>query len=393
MPPIFGEMIIRNHPFRSDNHISLQQSGEGYFSKLEQLITNAQSSIHLQVYIFNNDTTGKRIIACLQAAAKRGVDIYLVIDAYASPDFSDNLVSTLRDQGMMVKKFAPLHLNRLKIGRRLHHKIVLVDELYALVGGINIADHYSGFNGQVPWFDVAVYVEGPIVFDLKKICIAIWPKRIQKKWKKSSGIFPEHTTGMKARVLQNDWWRRRIEISSVYNTVIRNAKEELVIVAGYFLPGFTKRRLLKKASERGVRITLITGKNSDIPFVNAAIKYSYGVLLKNNITIYEWDKSVLHAKMAVADRKWSTVGSYNINALSDYGSLEANIAILDEGFGEGAHQFLESTIRDGCVKVDADHFFNSNHLFQQAFHWISYKLIRFSLFILFTLMNRDKLKQ
>lgn len=386
-------MIIRNHPFRSNNHVTLLQSGDAYFSKLEQLITNAKSSIHLQVYIFHNDTTGKRIITCLMAAAKRGVDIYLVVDAYASPDFSDSLLLTLRNEGIMVKKFAPLHLKRFKIGRRLHHKIVLVDEQYALVGGINIANHYSGFDGQVPWFDVAVYAEGPITFDLKKICVSIWPKRIRNKWKKFPAIFQKHTDGQKARVLQNDWWRRRIEISSVYNTVIRNAKEELVIVAGYFLPGFTKRRLLKKAAERGVRITLITGKNSDIPFVNAATKYLYGVLLKNNITIYEWNKSVLHAKMAVADRKWCTVGSYNINALSDYGSLEANIAILDDGFGENAHQYLQSVIQEGCVKVDSATFFKSTHIFKQAFRWISYKLIRVSLFILFTLMNRDKLKQ
>jgi cardiolipin synthase A/B len=369
------------------------QSGLSYFSKLEALIAAAHSSIHFQVYIFNNDTTGKRIIDALITAANRGVQIYLVVDAYASKDFDSHLLSQLRSQGIWVKTFAPLHLNQFKIGRRLHHKIVLVDERIALVGGINIANHYSGFNGHTPWLDVAVCAEGPIAYDLKKICLSIWPKRIQKKWKKFS--FPIHTPAghTNLKVLQNDWWRRRIELSSAYNAAIRNAQTELVIVASYFLPGFTKRRLLKKAADRGVKITLVTGHDSDIPFMNAAVKYLYGVFLKNNIAIYEWTPSVLHAKMALVDGKWCTIGSYNINALSDYGSLEANIEIADPIFAQTAQQFIQTILEDGCLQVEPNAFFKSSTPIKQVYRWASYKLMRVLLFILFVLMNRDKLKR
>jgi cardiolipin synthase A/B len=385
-------MIIRNHPIRSHNHVSLLQSGDSYFSKLEQLIADAKYSIHLQVYIFDNDITGQRILQLLTDAVKRGVEVYLVVDAYASKDFTQAFINRLRATGIWVKKFAPLHLKQFKIGRRLHHKIVLVDERYALVGGINIADNYSGYNRLTPWFDVAVYTEGDIAYDLKKICISIWPKRIQKKWQKiPQQTYTSSGTG-KLKVLQNDWWRRRIELSSAYNNAFRNAQHELIIVASYLLPGFTKRRLIKKALDRGVKVILITSHASDIPFMTAAIKYLYGVMLKNNITIYEWNKSVLHAKMALADGNWCTVGSYNLNALSDYGSLEANVAIMDEPFGKQAHDLLHSIIRDGCLQVDAEQFFKSNTYLKQAFRWASYKLMRVLLFVLFVLMNRDKLK-
>jgi cardiolipin synthase len=386
-------MIIRNHPFRPNNEVHLLQSGTAYFSKLEQLINEAVESIHIQVYIFNNDHTGKRILDALLAAVDRGVEVYLVVDAYASKDFTNPFIDFLHNKGLHVKRFAPLHLQRLRIGRRLHHKIVLVDGHTALVGGINIADHYSGYDGHTPWMDVAVVSDGPVVYDLKKICYANWPKRIRKKWKKQPPKVRLHKPGKKIRVLQNDWWRRRIEISSAYNAAIRNAQEELIIVTNYFLPGFTKRRLLKKAADRGVKVSLITAHDTDIPFMNAAIKYSYGVLLKNKIDVYEWNKSVLHAKMLVADKKWSTIGSYNVNALSDYGSLEVNLLVEDESFGNETHAFLESIILEGSTKVDAEAFFKSTNYIKQAYRWASYKLMRVLLLILFILMNRDKLKQ
>jgi cardiolipin synthase len=163
-------------------------------------------------------------------------------------------------------------------------------------------------------------------------------------------------------------------------------------VASYFLPGFTKRRLLKEAAARGVKVSLITGHDSDIPFMKAAVKYFYGVMLKNNITIYEWNKSVLHAKMLVVDGLWSTIGSYNLNALSDYGSLETNIAIQDKHFGQEAQEYIEAMIKDGCKKVEPALFFKRTTLLKQAYRWASYKLMRVLLFILFVLMQRDKIK-
>ncbi len=386
-------MIIRNHPYRNHNHVSLLQSGESYFTKLEQLIEEAKFSIHLQVYIFNNDLTGKRMLQKLKDAANRGVSVYLVIDAYASKDFTPRLINELRGIGIWVKKFAPLHLKHFKIGRRLHHKIVMIDEQYALIGGINIADHYSGQNGQVPWLDMAVCVSGPIIFDIKKVCLAIWKKRVRKKWKKQA-LLTHHPAGhTKLKLLQSDWWRRRIEISSAYNNAIRNAQHDLTIVASYFLPGFTKRRLLKKAAMRGVKVTLITGHESDIPFMNAAVKYLYGILLQNNVTIYEWNKSVLHAKIAIADGNWSTIGSYNLNSLSDYGSLEANVEVVDEIFARQLQDFLDEIIQTGCTPIDSKHFIEHTTLLQKIYRWTCYKFMRALLFVLFMLMSRDRLKQ
>lgn len=382
--------MIAHHLFRSGNSVQLLRSGDEYFFRLIELIQQAKNSIHLQVYIFQLDTTGEKILDALKQAVLRGVNVYLVVDGYASPHITPSIAKQLMHAGIYTKRFAPLHYKKLTIGRRLHHKIVLIDEQIALVGGINIANKYSGWDGQKPWLDMAVQVSGPICIDLLKICTGTWPKRMRNKWGKS--MHPSFTSNLHMRVLQNDWWRKNIEISSAYRNIIRKSQSELWIVASYFLPGFRLRHLLKKAAQRGVQIHLITGGHSDVPLMKAAVQYLYHRLLKLNVRIYEWQPSVLHGKMAVADGKWSTVGSYNLNALSDYGSLELNIEVLDDTFAYNTKQFLEQMIDEGCVEITSKNFGRNNSILKQASRWISYKLMRLSLAVIFILMRRDRIK-
>jgi cardiolipin synthase len=381
-------MKLDIHQFSSHHSIRLIRSGNEYFSRLETLIEGAQHTIHLQVYIFENDQTGQSILRKLTDAAKRGVKIFLVVDAYASPGLDPQLVKFLKSEGIFVKLFAPLHISKFKIGRRLHHKIVLIDNAIALVGGINIADKYKGIN-EHPWLDVAVEVSGPVCRDLQKICMGLWPSRIRKKM---TTINPPsfHKNDVRLRVIQNDWWRKRIEISGAYNNAFRRAKQNITIVASYFLPGFNKRRLLMKAAKRGVSVTIITGGFSDVPFLKPAVEYLYKTLLQSGVRIYEWNKSVLHAKFATVDGLWTTVGSHNLNALSDYGSLEANIDVMDEIFASTTEEEIKKLILEGCTEIDADTFIGNSNLFKQAYRWICYKLVRVSLGLLFFMMRKDR---
>lgn len=375
----------------TSNQFQLLRSGEQYFTRLIELIETAAHTIHIQVYIFDWDETGYKVIEALRNASARGVAIWLVVDAYASPAFTNARVAELQQYGWHVKRFAPFRIHTFKIGRRMHHKIVLIDGQTALIGGINIANKYSGFAHSNTWLDVAAQVTGPVCNAVEAICKNSWPRRMRKRLKHNPPTF-DSKMPTKIRLIQNDWWRRKIEISRSYRNAIRKSQNDLILVASYFLPSYRKRRLLQKATERGVFVTLIVGRLSDVPFIRAAQYYLYTILLKQGIRIYEWKQSVLHAKFAVADAKWVTIGSYNLNALSDYGSLELNVEIMDEKVNQDTHAFIQSIIAEGCEQVDAESFKGSFNLLKQLYWWGCYQLLRFSLFLLFAFMKRDRLK-
>ncbi|MES2560652.1 MAG: phospholipase D-like domain-containing protein [Bacteroidota bacterium] len=385
-------MLFKSHVYKPAHSISLLRSGSDYFNRIEHLIDNARFSIHIQVYIFDLDQTGNIILEKLRAAVRRGVNVYLVVDGYASPHITASVIQSLKAEGIFAKRFAPFHIKSLKIGRRLHHKIVLVDDDIAIIGGINIANKYSGYDKHAPWLDVAIEIQGKICADVKIICYTLWPKRIRKKWKKN--FMPANSEGDYSQVCisQNDWWRRKIEISKTYRDMIRESKKEFILMASYFLPGFRKRLFLKKAAERGVKITVILGGLSDIPLLKPAMHYLYSVLCKHDITIYEWAPSVLHGKMAIADGHLTTVGSYNLNALSDYGSLELNVNVESTTFAQSSTAFIENIIAEGCVLIQPTQYRYKAYSLLHAYRFICFQLLRLLLFVLFVLMRRDRMK-
>jgi cardiolipin synthase len=159
-------------------------------------------------------------------------------------------------------------------------------------------------------------------------------------------------------------------------------------VASYFLPGFTLRRLLKKASKRGVKIKFIFGKRSDVPIVLHASHFFYSFLLRNNMRIYEWKQSVVHGKLLFVDGISVNIGSYNLNALSDYGSLELNAEVNDTDFASQVNHELQSIMQQSS-EVNPD-YFNQLGAVQKIMHYISYRVIRMALAVLFFLMRKER---
>ncbi len=373
----------------TNNRITFIESGRPFFDLLLKLIRESKYVLHLQFYIFDLDKTGLLVLEELKLAAKRGVSIFVVVDAYASEQITPKICSLFTANGIFIKRFSPLKNKRgFGIGRRLHHKLVWVDGHTALVGGINIADKYSGYNGATPWLDFAVKVEGPLCNDIKKTCDEILPKRLLKNTYKK---LPKHTDEKHlphlSRIRKNDWFRSRIEISRSYRQAFRQANQSITIVASYFLPGNRLRKLIRNASMRGVKVTVILVGLSDVPFIKPAMTYLYDWMLRNNITIYEWQSSVLHGKLAVADGYWTTIGSYNLNALSDYGSLEVNVEVFDKNFAVHTEQCLQHYIESGCIQVSKNQHLKNKNWFLQLGRWFSYVLIRMALRILFGLMQ------
>ena len=368
-------MIKTDHSFIITKNLELVHSGEDYFARLETIITEAQSQIHLQMYLFENDTTGKRIVRALKEAALRKVEIYVLLDGLGSLSFPAQLIEELKYSGVNIRFFAPLFSTyTFYLGRRLHRKVVVADAKVALVGGINIADKYSGSCTERPWLDYAVQLNGEIAKPLQQLCHDIYFKKKHLRNKKIKSLF-YILDDASIRILQNDWLKGKNEICDSYIKSIRKAKKEIIIVGSYFLPGIRIIQALKKASKNKVTIKLILSGKSDLPLTRRATCFLYAKLLHYNIELYEWDESVLHGKVAVVDGSWSTIGSFNLNNLSSYGSLEMNIEILSESFSARFQEHLNEIIAQ-CQRITPESLQTKSTIVTKFVNLMAYVLTR-----------------
>ncbi len=371
------------------NDVRLVKSGNDYFNTLEEIINHAHESIHFQTYIFEEDATGLQVAAQLIRAAKRGVKVYLLVDAYASGSLSVKFTDELKTYGIEIRRFSPLHFWKFETGRRLHHKIVVVDKKYALIGGINISNKYKGVNEKA-WLDYAVLLQGNIVWDAYILCYQLWNKLLYKpKIKKTSDV-KSHPADVKAKLSQHDFFRRKLNISKSYKKAFKNAVSEIYLISSYFIPGRKMLREILKAADRGVRIKLILGKQSDVPIAQKATYYLYHELLKHGIEIYEYKPSVVHAKVMMVDGEWSTVGSYNLNFISEYNSIELNVNIADNNFAECLKHEIDLLIENDCDKVHKEFYISSQNIFIRLRHQINYTIVHILFRILFLLTKKDK---
>ena len=368
-------MINSNDSGTISKNLELVHSGEDYFTRLEAIIYEAQYKIYIQMYLFENDTTGKRIIKALREAASRKVEIYILLDGLGSLSFPSELLKELKKTGINIRFFAPFFSTyTFFIGRRLHCKIVVADAKVALVGGINIADKYCGSRIEKAWLDYAVQLKGEITKPLQQFCKDTYFKKGRYNHKKIKTVFQIQDTGS-VRILQNDWLKGKNEICEGYIQSIIQAKKDIIIVGSYFLPGIRLIKALKKAAENKVTIKLILSGKSDLPLTRRATCFLYNRLLKDNIELYEWDKSVLHGKAAVIDGNWSTIGSFNLNNLSSYGSLETNIEIYSESFSQMFHMHLSHIITQ-CQSITLESLKTKTNIMTKFINLISYGITR-----------------
>jgi cardiolipin synthase A/B len=371
----------------TENKIQLIRSGKSYFDLLLKLITQATESIHIQTYIFNDDQTGKSIVKALKIAANKKVKIYLLVDGYASKNLSEIFIENLKKENIDFRFFKPFFKNNnFYFGRRLHHKMIVVDAKYAVVGGLNIADRYNDCPNIKAWIDFAVFLEGPIAKELCILCWKTWSGfKVNKTFTYCEGKnilfnFKENEISS-CRIRRNDWVRTKNEISTSYQEMFKNAENQITIICSYFIPGGKARKLLKDAVNMGVKVRLILASKSDVPIAKSAERWMYDWLLRKNIEIYEYQPTVLHAKMCVVDKSVVTIGSYNINNISAYASIELNIDIKDANFAKKVTQTLDTIIKDDCVQVTNEVYYKTNTIFKRLYHWACYKIFRICFFL------------
>ena len=371
------------------NKVRLVHGGQDYFDSLVQLIDRAESIIHLQTYIYEEDETGYLISQALLRAAKRKVQVFILLDGYASQDLSREFIKVWKDAGIHFRWFWPLFKSRnFYLGRRLHHKVVAVDAGYGLAGGVNISDRYNDIGGKKAWLDRALLVEGEAALRLHVICRDMYTKAY---WKTDGGNKDEFpwlpgitpAEECMVRVRRNDWVMGKSQISRSFLEMFRQANSRIIILSSYFLPGTIFRRQMALAARRGVVIRIIVGSISDVRISRLAEQYMYRWLFRNGIEIYEYQETVLHGKMAVYDGAWMTNGSYNVNKISAYASVELNMDVRNAVFAAQVEEELNGIIRDHCLRITPEDFSRHNSPLKRLLQWMAFQSIRF-LFFLFT---------
>lgn len=380
--------------YRGGHYVELLQSGEPYFAAVEKIIDSARVFIHFQTYIVDEDDTGRRIVNALIRAAKRGVRTYLLLDAFGTKYLSKEFIDSIENSGILFRFFSPTLTGKgFQLNLRLHSKVVMVDGESAIIGGMNYADRYRGVPGKQEWLDFAVLIKGPELVHILSIIKKLWNKAFISREERARETIHApaiYSHDVKLKVQQNNWYRRKIEILRSYRNAFRTAQDHMIIFASYFLPGRNERKLLRNASLRGVDITIVLAAESDAPMFERATHFLYDFILKNKIKIYEYLPANLHAKVATVDGKWSTIGSYNMNHLSDYASIEINVDIMDEGFTGSFEKVLRSIIENDCRQVTFEEYYRRRNLFTQLRGWLSYQMIRLLMRITYQLTSKKK---
>jgi cardiolipin synthase len=337
------------------------------------------------MYIFNEDETGSRIINALLKAAARGVQVFIVLDGYASRDISKACIKNLKSAGIHFRWFNPIFKSRyFYFGRRLHHKVIVADAFTGLVSGINISDRYNDLN-EPAWLDWALFVQGEVSLQLNKICADIWNKSMWGKRFRTRFILPRElpvpTDICMVRARVNDWVRGKKQISKTYTDMLKQAQHSVIFMSSYIVPGLLIKKHLRAAARRGVKIKIIAAGASDVLLAKQAERYLYRWLFKNNIEIYEYKKTVLHGKLSTYDNKFVTVGSYNINNVSAYASIELNLDVLDAPFAKKAETVLQKIIREDCIQITEAEYNGKTTFFMHAWRRFCFDIYRIILYL------------
>ncbi|OGS96354.1 MAG: cardiolipin synthase B [Gallionellales bacterium RIFCSPLOWO2_02_FULL_57_47] len=369
--------------------ITLLQNGAEYFPQLCADIDAARHSVYLETYIFYADATGRMVADALQRAAARGVKTHVVLDGYGSAELPQHWVDELRTAGVEVQWFRreispfTLQRNRHRRLRRMHRKMAAMDGRVAFVGGINIINDIPEHSDlSSPQLDFAVRVQGTVAGEIHATMRHLWGvvtwanfRRRSNKIKWSDVVAKRQSTTPEIALVLRDNVRHRREIERAYMKAIAGAKREIIIANAYFLPGRVFRRVLIHAAKRGVRVVLLLQGKVEYWIQHYATHALYGQLLAAGIEIHEYQASYLHAKVAVVDGQWATVGSSNIDPYSLLLAREANLVIQDGGFAGELRASLLAAITHEAVRID-DKYRRPRNLIGRLIARLSYGVVR-----------------
>ncbi len=376
-----------NRPSASANDVRLLCCGAEYFPALIEAIHAAIAEIQFETYIFADDTTGQEVAKALIDAASRGVSVRVVYDGFGSSTWIGGIDRLLRANGVQVAVFRPERgwqlLRRSRL-RRMHRKIAVVDGRIAFIGGINVIDDLNMPEPRSPRFDFAVSLRGPLVDPIEAVTKKLWRRlHYLRLSEELDDAFPDDTPTIAAPQAnsRSAWFavrdnvKHRRDIEQEYLIAIGNAKTEIMLANAYFVPGRRFRRALIDAAERGVKIRLLLQGRQEYWLQHFATRALYGNLLAAGVEIHDYERSFLHAKVAVVDGHWATVGSSNIDPFSLLLAREANVFVDDTAFASELKERLEAAITADSRPVLPAHW-ERRSWWNRTLTWVAYGVAR-----------------
>ncbi|HTL77369.1 MAG TPA: cardiolipin synthase ClsB [Casimicrobiaceae bacterium] len=371
--------------YKAGNSITLLCNGAEYFPVLLEAIALAEREIWLETYIFADDETGRRVADALIAAARRGVTVRVLVDGWGARHYlTPALAQRMIDGGVDLLKYRPevmpWHFRSHRL-RRLHRKVCHVDGRVAFVGGINVIDDMNTPGHTPPRIDFAVSVRGPLLVPIIQTMQRVWAiVEIAQLRNSDVPLFPDEepaeSVGTQvAKFTIRDNLRHRRDIERAYLAAVRTARREILIATAYFFPGVRFRRALVRAASRGVKVTLLLQARVEYRLLHHAARALYGQLLAAGVAIQEYHRSFLHAKVAVVDGQWATVGSSNIDPYSFLMAREANVFVRDPVFAHELREALVEMIETGAYPVPPQDWAHRSRLAKAA-NWIAYGIVR-----------------
>lgn len=361
------------------NHVELLVDGAMAYPSMLQAISEARATILMASYIFHDDQAGYMFADALVEKVREGVSVYLIVDGVGTFNVPRNFFDDLVMQGIQVLVYRSPSPWRKSSGllRRDHRKLLVVDGAIGFAGGLNIGAEWLPKDiGGGGWHDIHMRVEGPAVRELSKLAIATWKGQGGVNLDQRVFLPPVAPSGDQyVSIVGSMERKKRHGIRQSYLQAIRQAREYIYIANAYFLPERGFRRALRNACKRGVDVRVMVPKRGDILAFQLASQALYGRLLRAGIRVFLWEDAVLHAKTAVIDNEWATVGSFNIDHRSWTMNLEVNVnAVGAELCKQIKELFLED--QKHCRELKGD-FWVQRPLIQKFFEWFFYQFRRF----------------
>jgi cardiolipin synthase len=358
---------MRLPTYVANNDVTLLESGQELFPAMLAAIDAAEHDILFETYIFASDDTGTAVEQALIRAAGRGVKVRVVADWFGTGrKNAARLGIEFAKAGVHYRVFNPWFKRGVT---RTHRKIAVIDREVAFVGGINVnddwlCDYAPHERLPAPRWDFAVQVRGPLVVEIHREAQAQWARVGHLNLIRRIGLFremrrkPERlgSKPMRAAFVVRDNLRNRRTIQHAYLQALRNAKKSILLANPYFAPGQKFREALADAAERGVEVSLLIGVG-EFQLQDMVARSFYPKLLAAGVKVVEYRKTQLHAKIAVIDDDWATVGSSNCDGLSLFLNQEANVVVRDARFAASVRRHIERGIADGVQfgMVDFEH--------------------------------------
>lgn len=350
-------------PLIADNRVTLLFDGPATMREMMAAARAATNSINLETYIFDQDKVGNEFADLLIEKQRQGVLVNVMVDAVGAIATPAEFFDRMRQAGIRVVIFNPVNPAKAKgnwdLNNRNHRKLMVVDGKVAFTGGINISSTYansslfrsrtrkqSADGSRVGWRDTHVKIEGPAVAPLQYSFVNLWVQQEAGELPKADYFPPLSAAGNKlVRVLASNP-EGDSDIYKALVTAINEAKKSIHITSAYFVPDQQIVDALDAAAQRGVDVRLVLPGVSDHGIIRYAGQGFYDQLLKAGVKIFELQVAVLHAKTAVIDSAWSTIGSANIDRRSFLHNYELNVVVLDPAFGRDMESAFNEDLRD-----------------------------------------------